>query len=136
MVAYDRKGYWFNAENKAVTWFEWTDDNGNYFIDRTRMERVRKIADAAITALQTEFVKNVRQSGGRNLLRCLLVTTAEASTAESAIRGLEVPKDRQVMVSLHPYLPHDFCYCPDDGEGLTSWDGSGRAVGYQMSLVG
>jgi len=89
---------------------------------------VKEVRDV-INALESEFVKTVRNSGGNNAGRCILVTTAGAAATELAIGGLAVPKDPNIMVSLHPYLPHEFCYEHEGGDNVRIWD---RSLNYVL----
>ena len=52
-----------------------------------------------LNSLQGEFIKLIRNSDGNNKTRSLLITTAGASAAESALAGLVLPNDENVMVS-------------------------------------
>lgn len=77
-----------------------------------------------INQYQEQFVKVVRSSGGNNADRCLLVTTAGAAITEEAIGGLVIPKDHNIMVSLHLYLPHEFVDYNEGDRSVDVWDGS------------
>lgn len=61
-----------------------------------------------INQLLQKFVDTVRASGGNNQYRTLIVTTHAASTDETAVKSLVVPKDDRVIVSVHWYFPYDF----------------------------
>lgn len=87
-------------------------------------EEVREV----ISALQSEFVTLVRNSGGNNKTRSLLITTAGASTAQAALDGLRLPGDKNVMVSLHIYLPFCFCTTTKKNGGTAVWDGTYNSV--------
>lgn len=81
-----------------------------------------------INALQAEFVKVIRSSGGNNQERCILITTAGASTASEALEGLAIPEDHHLLVSLHLYLPQKFCVAVDKEHDMTVWDGTDQYV--------
>jgi endoglucanase len=77
-----------------------------------------------VNRLEQCFVDMVRSTGGNNKERSLLVTTVGASTSEEAVSGLRVPQDKNIIVSVHPYVPHHFCYAKDEVGSLVEWDGS------------
>lgn len=55
-----------------------------------------------------DFVDTVRESGGNNSERTLIVTSYAASAEEVAMNNLKVPNDRHIIVSLHYYAPWKF----------------------------
>jgi len=61
-----------------------------------------------INRLNEEFVQMVRGSGGNNAGRCLVVPTHAASRDWIARRGMKVPEDGRVIVSIHAYYPRGF----------------------------
>lgn len=77
-----------------------------------------------VNELENAFVKVVRGTGGNNIYRSLLITTVGAAVTEEAVQGLQVPQDEYVGVSVHPYVPHHFCYANDEIGSLALWDGS------------
>ena len=81
-----------------------------------------------LNSLQGEFIKLIRNSDGNNKTRSLLITTAGASAAESALAGLVLPNDENVMVSLHIYLPFCFCTTTKENGGTAVWDGTYNSV--------
>ncbi|MBR3629446.1 MAG: cellulase family glycosylhydrolase [Oscillospiraceae bacterium] len=64
-------------------------------------EEERKV----INHLQEKFISTVRASGGNNADRTLVITTHAASITDSAIDGLELPQDQNIIVSIHNYAP-------------------------------
>lgn len=70
------------------------------------------------------FVKTVRDTGGNNQNRYLLITPYCSSTEEEVIRDLAVPKDLRVMVSLHAYIPYQFAL---NESGTSSWSADNEA---------
>ncbi len=69
-----------------------------------------------INHLHQAFVDTVRASGGNNPDRTLIVTTHAASITTTAINGLVVPNDGNIIVSIHSYAPWKFTTLeyPDD----------------------
>lgn len=55
-----------------------------------------------------DFVDTVRESGGNNSERTLIVTSYAASAEDIAMNNLKVPNDRHIIVSLHYYAPWKF----------------------------
>lgn len=55
-----------------------------------------------------DFVNTVRNTGGSNQDRTLLVTTYAASAEVSAMQDMEIPKDDHIALSLHYYAPWKF----------------------------
>lgn len=61
-----------------------------------------------INHLLQHFVDTVRSSGGNNSMRTLIVTTHAASIEETAVNGLKLPDDDNLIVSIHNYAPWKF----------------------------
>lgn len=61
-----------------------------------------------INNLLQVFVDTVRESGGNNATRHLIVTTHAASIDDTAVKALKVPDDDRIIVSIHYYSPWDF----------------------------
>ena len=53
------------------------------------------------------FVKTVRDSGGNNASRLLLLTPYGANAGVAAMSDLELPDDNMIAVSVHAYLPYN-----------------------------
>lgn len=53
------------------------------------------------------FVKTVRDSGGNNKNRLLIITPYGANTGYSAMSALEIPNDDMIAVSVHAYMPYN-----------------------------
>ncbi|MBR1554933.1 MAG: glycoside hydrolase family 5 protein, partial [Oscillospiraceae bacterium] len=70
-----------------------------------------------INHLLQAFVDTIRNSGGKNSMRTLIITTQAASISESSLNGLVVPDDDNLILSIHNYAPWKF----------TSYDFSGNA---------
>ena len=80
-------------ENKS--WFVPTSDNGY----------------KAANALNQDFVRTVRRTGGRNATRNLVVTTYSASTYEAALKAFVMPDDLlpdHLITQIHSDLPAKF----------------------------
>lgn len=80
-----------------------------------------------INFLQDGFYQTVRESGGNNAQRTLLVTTPGAVITEPGLKDLIIPggeKDENIGVSLHVYQPQDFCLGNQENLNSEKWDGS------------
>lgn len=65
-----------------------------------------------VNKLNQLFVDTVRNSGGNNYSRNLIVLTYGASSAESQVNGFIVPADKvknHLIAEVHIYDPSDFC---------------------------
>lgn len=70
-----------------------------------------------VNRLNLAFVETIRESGGNNKSRYLLITTYAGYCMEKTMEDLEVPQGH-ILVSIHAYLPYDFC---QNKEGSTQW---------------
>ncbi|MDE5753734.1 MAG: cellulase family glycosylhydrolase [Oscillospiraceae bacterium] len=61
-----------------------------------------------INHLLEEFVETIRNSGGNNPMRTLIITTHAASIEKTAVEALEIPDDDNLIVSIHSYAPWQF----------------------------
>ncbi len=68
---------------------------------------------AALNVLNAKFVEVVRNSGGNNEKRALLITSFAAAVSDSALKGLEIPEDDRILISLHAYTPYNYTYHPN-----------------------
>ena len=70
------------------------------------------------------FVDTVRDSGGNNASRTLIVAGHAAAMDETAIKAIKVPDDDHVIVSIHAYSPYSFAL---DDNGTSSFQDSDKA---------
>lgn len=63
---------------------------------------------AVVNKYIQDFVDTVRETGGNNSERTLIVTSYAASAEDVAMNNLKVPNDRHIIVSLHYYAPWKF----------------------------
>jgi endoglucanase len=79
------------------------------------------------------FVDTVRGSGGNNDRRILIITPYCAGNNDTAVNGLELPKDSvldKLIVSIHSYDPEYFCFPKEDwmnGMETSVWSKSNPA---------
>ena len=62
------------------------------------------------------FVNAVRNSGGNNIKRCLMINTYAATTGTTEVNALVLPSDtaaNKLIASIHVYAPRNFCYGSD-----------------------
>ncbi len=71
-----------------------------------------------------DFVDTVRASGGNNAERTLIVTSYAASAETSAINDVVVPKDDNIILSIHYYAPWNFA----EGKRVTFGDQDRREL--------
>lgn len=72
------------------------------------------------------FVETVRNSGGNNKLRHLMVTPYAASSMDKVLKDFAVPDDDKVIVSIHAYLPYTFALA-DNAQATTEWSADNPA---------
>lgn len=74
---------------------------------------------AVINRMYEAVVSRVRSCGGNNETRWLLLEAYGNSNMEEALRGLCLPDDPYLMVSVHAYLPYSFALAEG---GTAAWD--------------
>lgn len=74
---------------------------------------------AMVNDLNAAFVETVRNTGGGNKKRYLLVCPYATNNETEAMEGLVVPDDSRLIVSIHMYTPYRFCQ-KEDGDVM--WD--------------
>ncbi|GHV37737.1 hypothetical protein AGMMS49546_06490 [Spirochaetia bacterium] len=72
-----------------------------------------------INRLNDCFVETVRQAGGYNPRRYLLIPTYCARTETEALEDFRLPKSSRLIVSVHLYEPHEFAL---EKDGPVKWD--------------
>ncbi len=70
------------------------------------------------------FVDTVRATGGNNKTRHLMVTGYAAACCTNALQNLVIPKDDNLIVSVHAYKPYDFAL---NITGTAKWDAKAGA---------
>ena len=68
-----------------------------------------------VNRLNAAFVRTVREAGGENENRWLLIAPYGNSYEEHALADLEIPDDDRIMVAVHAYIPYSFTL-DEDGE--------------------
>lgn len=112
-IAEEFKGYdehlifeGLNEPRKKGTAVEWTggDDEGREVVNK----------------LNKDFVETVRNSGGNNPKRHLMVPTYAASSSTNAMAAFEMPRenDDKIIVSIHGYAPYNFAL---NTKGTAEW---------------
>ena len=83
-------------------------------------------AQAIVNDYAEAFYETVRNSGGNNGKRHLMLTGYGASSNASSMMALELPKDDdKIIVSVHAYLPYSFAL---DNNGTDQFDATKDAV--------
>ncbi len=63
---------------------------------------------AVVNEMNKVFVDAVRATGGNNEHRFLMICPYAANSGESALSALEIPDDKNIIVSVHAYIPYQF----------------------------
>lgn len=90
-----------NEPRKRDTIYEWNggDEEGQQVVNK----------------LNAVFVETVRNSGGNNGKRCLMIPTYAASAMEKTFAAMEVPEnDDKIIISVHAYIPYNFALASDN----------------------
>jgi endoglucanase len=61
-----------------------------------------------INQLDAKFVETVRNSGGNNPLRILMIPPYAATSSTNAWNSFTIPDDKKIIVSIHSYSPYNF----------------------------
>lgn len=100
------------------------------------MDRGNEDERECVNRLNKIFVDTVRETGGNNTERVLLITTHAQAVTEPALKGLELIDDKYVGVSLHAYIPYSFCYHSGESYETFEWDGKENStVDYVFDLI-
>jgi len=76
-----------------------------------------------VALLNADFIATVRQAGGNNANRMLMVPSYAASCSEGAMADVLVPDhDKNIIVSIHAYMPYEFALGPDMDKNQWSAD--------------
>lgn len=63
---------------------------------------------AVVNHLNSVFIDAVRATGGNNQYRFLMICPYAANCGESALAALEIPDDKNIIISVHAYIPYTF----------------------------
>lgn len=80
---------------------------------------------AVLNAYYPVFIDVVRNSGGNNDKRILMINTYAASTSAAAVNGLTLPADtiaNKLIASVHAYEPYNFAL--NENAALNTWSSS------------
>lgn len=94
-----------NEPRMKGTPYEWTGGN----------EEARDV----VNKLNKAFVDTIRNSGGNNLFRHLMIPTYAASSDPNVWKDFVIPEDDKIIVSIHAYTPYDFAL---NKNGTSSWN--------------
>ncbi|BCJ94206.1 endoglucanase [Anaerocolumna cellulosilytica] len=92
---------------------------------------------AVINNLNEAFVRTVRNTGGNNAKRCLIISPYGNAATENAMADLRIPQnDNHIMVAIHAYTPYAFTFQPNTDWEKFTWDGSLKGdIDYVMELA-
>lgn len=85
-----------------------------------------------VNYLDQVFVDAVRATGGNNTIRNLMVPGYAASSSDTALKGIVLPQDDHLIVSVHAYTPYDFAL---NTAGRSTWDNDTRDIDHLMELL-
>lgn len=84
-----------------------------------------------VNDLNTVFVQTIRESGGNNPYRVLMISGYAANCWEG-IKHIEVPEDNKIIISVHAYEPYDFAL---NVQGRSTWDNDTGNIDYIMDSL-
>jgi endoglucanase len=112
-----RRSDWYNSGDDESDW-DWT---GNAFERET------------VNLLNQSFVNAVRNTGGNNQFRCLMLPTYGAQARDTQLADFRLPTDptpgnsnSKFIMSVHIYSPHDWAHSPRGSVTYASAGGVGR----------
>lgn len=63
---------------------------------------------AKLNRIEKSIIETIRNTGGNNEKRCLLVPSYAANISKDILNGFEIPQDDYIIVALHDYTPSNF----------------------------
>lgn len=84
-----------------------------------------------VNNLNAAFVQTIRESGGSNPYRILMIPGYGANCWEG-IKHIKVPEDDKIIVSVHAYEPYDFAL---NVQGRGTWDNDTSNIDYIMDSL-
>ena len=74
---------------------------------------------AVVNAYNEAAVEAIRDTGGNNIVRKIMIPGVAASSSENVIKAIKVPEDdNNIILSVHAYNPYDFAM---KGTGTSVW---------------
>lgn len=71
-----------------------------------------------INYLNSKFIEVVRNTGGNNNVRCLMISAYCANGDKKVLDTLHIPDDKNIILSCHFYAPHKFT---QEGYSQSTW---------------
>lgn len=72
-----------------------------------------------VNRLNELFVKTVRETGGENVKRYLMICPYASTSEKEGMQGVTIPDDTRIIISVHMYKPYSFC---QEEDGDLKWD--------------
>ena len=69
-----------------------------------------------VNRMNRAFIDTVRNTGGENQSRWLIIPAYCSSSQTEALQALEIPEDEHIIVGVHAYLPYYFTLAEDGRE--------------------
>ena len=85
-----------------------------------------------INRLNAAFIDTIRNAGGNNPLRHLMIPPYAASSSTMVWENFEVPEDEKVIVSIHAYTPYNFAL---NISGTADWSISNKNDTYEIDTL-
>jgi len=86
-----------------------------------------------VNRLNAAFVETVRQSGGNNATRWLVLPTYAASREPVTLWGMKLPADDRLIVTIHAYYP--FAFAMDNPDASTYGDKEKKALEKMLGRI-
>lgn len=96
-----------NEPRQKGTSFEWNGGN----------EEGRDV----VNKLNAAFVETIRNAGGNNPLRILMIPPYAANSSPITWNDFKIPNDNKIIVSIHAYTPYNFAL---NKTGTSEWSAS------------
>lgn len=85
-----------------------------------------------INSMVAEYVKTVRNTGGYNKTRYLLISTYRNGDMYEMLQKLEIPDDDHLLVSVHAYIPYEFA---QKRNGTDAWSSENEEDTDQIDTI-
>jgi endoglucanase len=97
-----------------------TNHPDEWWIDPNNISNDVKDAMNNINKLNAAALNTIRQSGGNNAKRFVMMPTYGASADGPNLNGCVMPNDDHIIAEIHAYRPYYFALAPDDEPQMTT----------------
>jgi len=88
-----------------------------------------------LNRLNAAFVRTVRDAGGSNAVRWLMLPTHAASHTPLTMKAMRLPDDNRLIVSIHAYYPWEFAHGPLELGADTYGDAEKQALETMLGRI-